>query len=132
MDFMTSGVVLDVLRLLIAAVFVLMGVNHFVPRSARTMAAMMPPRMRGTGILAPLNLVYLTGACEIAGGLGLVFPPTRIAAGIALVVFLAAVFPANAYAATRRDRFGALAVPFVPRLIAQIVLAALILLVAFF
>ncbi|MFB2557372.1 DoxX family protein [Herbiconiux liangxiaofengii] len=132
MDFMTSGVVLDVLRLLIAAVFVLMGVNHFVPGSARTMAAMIPPRLRRTGILSPLNLVYLTGVCEIAGGLGLVFPPTRVAAGLALVVFLACVFPANAYAAGRRDRFGALAIPFVPRLIGQIVLAALILLVAFF
>jgi uncharacterized membrane protein len=132
MDFMTSGVVLDVLRLVIAAVFVLMGVNHFVPGSVRTMAAMIPPRMRRPGILSPVNLVYLTGACEIAGGLGLVFPPTRVAAGIALVVFLACVFPANAYAATRRDRFGALAVPFVPRLIGQIVLAALIVVVAFF
>ncbi|TAJ49368.1 MAG: DoxX family membrane protein [Herbiconiux sp.] len=135
MSSVTLDVVLTVLRILIALVFIGMGANHFVPRSARTMAAMIPPRMR-TGILSaggrvtPLTLVYLTGVCEIAGGLGLLFPPTRLAAGIALVVFLACVFPANAYAATRRDTFGALAIPFWPRLIGQIVLAALVLLVA--
>ena len=130
----TLDVILTILRILIAVVFVGMGINHFVPRSARTMAAMIPPwmtsRFAGDGRATALRLVYLTGVCEIAGGLGLLFPPTRPAAGIALVIFLIAVFPANAYAATRRDRFGALAIPLVPRLIAQVVLAALILLVA--
>jgi uncharacterized membrane protein len=41
-------------------------------------------------------------------------------------VFLAAVFPANVYAAANRERFGALAIPFWPRLAGQVVLAALI------
>lgn len=119
-----------VLRILLAAVFVGMGINHFVPRSVRGMAAMIPPRLRSTQI-TPRMLVYFTGVCEIAGGLGLLFAPTRIAAGIALVVFLAAVFPANAYAARHREKFGALAVPFWPRLIGQIILGALILVAAF-
>ncbi|MDO9396059.1 MAG: DoxX family membrane protein [Herbiconiux sp.] len=122
-------VALTVLRILIAVVFVGMGVNHFVPRSVRAMAAMIPPRLR-EGPVSPRMLVYLTGICEIAGGLGLLWPPTRLAAGIALVVFLACVFPANAYAAAHKERFGALAIPFWPRLIAQVVLAALVLLVA--
>jgi uncharacterized membrane protein len=130
MDSVTFEVVVAVLRILIAVVFIGMGINHFVPRSARTMAAMIPPRLRLARPLTPLVLVYVTGVCEIAGGLGLLWPPTRIAAGVALVVFLACVFPANAYAATRREKFGALAIPFVPRLIGQIVLAALVLLVA--
>lgn len=120
-----------VVRILVAVVFVGMGVNHFVPRSVRGMAAMIPPRLRSERI-TPRTLVYLTGVCEIAGGLGLLFPPTRIAAGIALVVFLAAVFPANAYAAKHKEKFGALAIPFWPRLIGQIVLAALVLFAAFF
>jgi uncharacterized membrane protein len=127
----TFDVIVAVLRILIALVFIGMGLNHFVPRSARTMAAMIPPRLRSSGTLSPLRLVYLTGVCEIAGGLGLLFPPTRVLAGVALVVFLACVFPANAYAATRRERFGALAIPFWPRLLGQVVLAALVLLVAF-
>jgi uncharacterized membrane protein len=132
MDSVTVDVVLTVLRILIAVVFIGMGVNHFVPRSARTMAAMIPPWLRPDGRVTPLTLVYLTGVCEVAGGLGLLFPPTRMIAGVALVVFLACVFPANAYAAGHRERFGALAVPLVPRLIGQVVLAALVLLVAFF
>ncbi|WP_368498981.1 DoxX family membrane protein [Herbiconiux sp. A18JL235] len=130
MDPMTLDVVATVLRILVAVVFVGMGINHFVPRSVRTMAAMIPPRLRREGVLSPRMLVYLTGVCEIAGGLGLLFPPTRLAAGIALVVFLACVFPANAYAARHPDRFGVFAIPLVPRLLGQMVLAALVLFVA--
>lgn len=120
-----------VVRILVAVAFIAMGVNHFVPRSVRGMAAMIPPRLRSERI-TPRMLVYITGVCEIAGGLGLLFPPTRIAAGIALVVFLAAVFPANAYAAEHKEKFGMLAVPFWPRLIGQVMLAALVLFAAFF
>jgi uncharacterized membrane protein len=126
----TWSVTTAIVRILIAVVFIAMGINHFVPKSARVMAKMIPPSMRRDGVFKPLNLVYLTGLCEIAGGVGLLVPQTRLAAGIALVLFLAAVFPANAYAAANRERFGAVAVPFWPRLVAQIVLAALILWVA--
>ncbi|KQR24351.1 hypothetical protein ASF79_03905 [Agreia sp. Leaf335] len=122
----TLTVIVTIVRIAIAVVFIAMGINHFVPKSARVMAKMIPPSLRRDGLFAPLNLVYLTGACEIAGGVGLLVPQTRLAAAIALVVFLAAVFPANAYAAAHRERFGAVAIPFWPRLVAQIVLAALI------
>ena len=122
----TLTVIVTIVRMAIAVVFIAMGINHFVPKSARVMAKMIPPSLRRDGLFAPLNLVYLTGACEIAGGVGLLVPQTRLAAAIALVVFLAAVFPANAYAAAHRERFGAVAIPFWPRLVAQIVLAALI------
>src|SRR5690554_1310926 len=84
-----------VLRLILAAAFVFMGVTHFLPAVQHTMAAMIPPRMRGAGMLSPRSLVIVTGVCEIAGGLGLLFPPTMLAAGICLVAFLVAVFPAN-------------------------------------
>ncbi len=123
----TQTIVAWVLRGLVALVFVGMGINHFVPRSARGMARMIPPRMRREGILKPVNLVYCTGACEILGGVGILLPWTRLAAAIALCVFLVAVFPANAYAAQHPDRFGRLAIPFWPRLIAQVVLIALVL-----
>lgn len=117
-----------VLRLLLAALFVFMGIAHFLPGPKRTMAAMIPPRLRHEGIASPRNLVRFTGLCELAGGLGLLFPPTTVVAGICLIVFLVAVFPANAYAAGHRERFGRAAIPLVPRLIAQVLLMALIVL----
>lgn len=126
----TLTVIVTIVRIAIAVVFIGMGINHFVPKSARVMSKMIPPALRREGALNPLNLVYLTGVCEIAGGIGLLVPQTRLAAGIALVVFLAAVFPANAYAAANRERFGTLAIPFWPRLAGQVVLAALIIWVA--
>jgi len=126
----TLTVIVTIVRIVIAVVFIGMGINHFVPRSARVMAKMIPPAMRREGAFNPLNLVYFTGVCEILGGIGLLVPQTRLAAGIALVVFLAAVFPANAYAAANRERFGAVAIPFWPRLVGQVVLAALIVWVA--
>ena len=117
-----------VLRIVLAVVFIGAGITHFVPQVARTMRAMIPPRLRSTGVLRPANLVILTGVCEIAGGLGLLYPPTIVTAGVCLIVFLAAVFPANAFASRYPDRFGVVAIPLVPRLVGQIVLMGLIVL----
>lgn len=116
-----------VLRILIAIAFVGMGINHFRPGPARAMAAMIPPSMKRDGLLNGKNLVRVTGGCEIVGGIGILVPVTMVAAGSALIVFLIAVFPANAYAARYPERFGRAAFPFWPRLIAQLVLIALIL-----
>lgn len=117
------------LRVILAIVFVGMGVLHFVPPVARGMRAMIPPALRRPGWPSPGALVALTGVCEIAGGLALLapWPALRAAAGVALAVFLVAVFPANAYAARHPERFGRVAVPLVPRLVAQVVLIALVL-----
>ena len=118
-----------VLRILLAAAFVFMGVNHFLPKARRGMRAMIPPALRRPGMPSPAFLVAFTGVCELAGAAGLLAPwPTmRLVTGIALTVFLVAVFPANAYAAAHREKFGATAFPFWPRLIAQVVLIALVL-----
>jgi uncharacterized membrane protein len=117
-----------ILRGIVAAIFLPMGLNHFRAKAVRGMAAMIPPRMRREGILRPLNLVYFTGVCEVAGAIGILIPTTRLAAAIALTVFLIAVFPANAFASEHPEKFGRLAVPFWPRLIAQIVLIVIVLL----
>lgn len=117
---------ITVLRVTLAVIFVAMGALHFVPNVARGMAAMIPPALVRPGLPSRRALVVFTGLCEIAGGIGLLVPQTRLAAGIALIVFLIAVFPANAYAATDPTRFGRAAIPFWPRLIAQLVLIALI------
>jgi uncharacterized membrane protein len=94
------------------------------------MAAMIPPRIKGTGWRSGKSLVRITGVCELAGGIGLLVPWTHVVAAICLAVFLVAVFPANAYAAANRERFGRAAFPLLPRLIAQIVLIALVIFVA--
>lgn len=122
--------VLTVLRIVLAVVFVGAGISHFAPSVQRTMSAMIPPRLRMRGLLAPRNLVIFTGLCEIAGGVGLLVDSTRVTSGVALAVFLVAVFPANAYAAKHKDRFGAVAIPLVPRLLGQLVLIALVLAVS--
>jgi uncharacterized membrane protein len=72
----------------IAALFVVAGVLHFaIPRSYESIV---PPYLP-----ARLFLVYLSGACELAGGVGLLVPRTRRAAAVGLIALLAAVFPAN-------------------------------------
>jgi uncharacterized membrane protein len=112
-----------VVTIALAAVFIVMGITHFVPAIARTMGAMIPPRMK---FVSARRLVQFTGLCEIAGGIGLLVPVLHVAAAIALMVFLVAVFPANAYAARDPERFGRAAIPFWPRLIGQIALIALL------
>jgi uncharacterized membrane protein len=43
----------------------------------------------------PALVIQLTGAAEIAGGLGLLIPRLRRAAGIGLALYAVCVFPAN-------------------------------------
>lgn len=117
-----------VLRPLLAAGFAGMGVAHFVPGVATGMAAMIPPDITRRSLVSGEALVRITGVCELAGAAGLLVRPARPATAAALVVFLAAVFPANAYAARYPERFGAVAVPLKPRAAAQVLLAALIVL----
>jgi uncharacterized membrane protein len=68
--------------------FVGAGILHFLAPGAYE--RIMPPSL-------PLHreLVYLSGAAEILGGLGLLPKRTRRAAGIGLVLLLIAVWPAN-------------------------------------
>jgi uncharacterized membrane protein len=51
------------------------------------------------------ELVYASGAAEIAGGAGLMFPRTRRAAGWWLIATLLAVFPANVWMAQHPERY---------------------------
>ena len=122
--------VVDVIRFIVLAaivvMFVFVGLNHFRPKPATIMAKMIPPLLRFHKPFSPIALVYLTGACEVAGGIGLAVPVTRPAAAIALSLFLVAVFPANIYASQHPDTFGSLSIPFWPRLAAQVALIGLI------
>ncbi len=64
----------------LALMFVMTGVAHFAPGMRRDMIAIVPPRLP-----KPLLLVAVTGALELLGALGLLYPPTRFAAAACLV-----------------------------------------------
>lgn len=117
-------------RIPVALAFIVMGAMHFRRGPAKLMAELIPPRLRFEGVIRPINLVYFTGLCEIAGGIGLLVPATRPAAMVCLVVFLIAVFPANAYAAQHPERFGTISIAFWPRYFAQLVLILAIVLIS--
>lgn len=78
-------------RTLLGTTFILAGMNHF--RSPQAYLQIMPDYLP-----AHEQLVALSGAAEIAGGLGVLLPPTQRLAGCGLVLLLLAVFPANIYA----------------------------------
>ena len=54
-------------------------------------------------------LVLISGAFEILGGLGVLLPFSRVAAGWGLIALLVAVFPANIHMATEAERFRSVA-----------------------
>jgi uncharacterized membrane protein len=86
-----------VLRLLAAAFFVGAGINHF--HNPKFYRSIVPP-----GFPNPELLVVISGVCEIAGGIGLLIPQLRHAAGWGLIALLIAVFPANVYMAIAPER----------------------------
>ena len=75
-------------RLLLAGIFVFAGVMHFIIPASYV--GIMPPWLPWHR-----ELVQLSGVLEIAGGVGLLIPRTRRAAGMGLVLLLIAVWPAN-------------------------------------
>jgi len=56
---------------------------------------------------APLLLVQISGACEVAGGIGLAIPALRRFAAWGLIALLVAVFPANINQAVNHISFTA-------------------------
>jgi len=89
-------------RLLLAILFIAAGTLHFL--IPQTYVRIMPPYLP-----AHLFLVHISGACEILGGLGLLFqPPIRTLAAWGLVALLIAVMPANIYMATDHASYPAI------------------------
>ncbi|MDV3129382.1 DoxX family protein [Mycobacterium sp. 21AC1] len=78
----------------LAGMFVMTGGAHFVNPLRRDMIAIVPPRLPTPGLL-----VTITGILELAGAAGLLYPPTRVAAAVCLIVLMLAMYPANIYAA---------------------------------
>jgi len=83
---------------LLSVVFVAAGVLHFVRPEMyeHVMPGYLP---------AHRELVLISGAAEIAGGIGVAFSQTRRAAGLWLIALLIAVLPANVSMAINHEQF---------------------------
>src|SRR5205085_901567 len=71
---------------------------HFV--RPRWYERIMPPYLP-----AHRQLVYASGAAEIAGGIGVMFAPTRRPASLWSIATLLGVFPANVHMARHPEKF---------------------------
>lgn len=80
-------------RIILAVLFILAGTLHLI--APQLYLKIVPPYLP-----AHLPIVYISGAAEILGGIGLWLPATRQAAAWGLVALLIAVLPANIYMAT--------------------------------
>jgi uncharacterized membrane protein len=78
----------SVARAVLAVFMIAIGVVHF---AAPDGFVQIVPK----SLPAPLLLVYVSGAFEILGGVGILVPRTRRLAGYGLVALYLAVFPAN-------------------------------------
>jgi uncharacterized membrane protein len=79
-------------RTLLGIAFIVAGANHF--RDPATYIAMTP-----NWLPSPETLNLISGAAEIAGGIGVLIPRFRTAAAMGLILLLVAVFPANLHVA---------------------------------
>jgi uncharacterized membrane protein len=83
----------------VAIMFLFTGFTHFTGMKS-DYAAMLPGPLSGN-----LGMIYLTGALQIVGAVGLLVPRTRRVAGICLALLLVAMFPGNVYAALNEIEF---------------------------
>ncbi|MBB5345644.1 DoxX family protein [Tunturibacter empetritectus] len=84
-------------RIFLATIFLISGSLHFL--APGVYLRIMPPYLPAHKLL-----VYLSGAAELLGAIGLLIPSTRQAAAWGLIVLLIAVLPANIYMATSHLR----------------------------
>jgi len=81
-----------VLRAILVAIYIGAGAFHLA--APDKFLPITPPL-----IPFPREVVLFTGACEMAGAIGLIVPRTRRLAGIMLAIYAACVWPANIYQA---------------------------------
>ncbi len=89
----------NALRVLLAALFVGAGALHVL--RPLFFDAIVPPYVP----MPPRTATLISGAAELAGGLGLLHPATRPAARWGLLALLVAVFPANLEMARHAEKF---------------------------
>ena len=83
----------DSMAFALAAMFCLTASAHF-GKMRTDLERMVPPWIKNPGAA-----VFWSGILEILGVIGLCIPLTRRLAGVCLILFLIAIFPANVHAA---------------------------------
>lgn len=83
----------------LAGMFIFTGATHF--SDMKHDYAAMVPEILPSGLWT----IYITGALELAGAIGLLIPRLRRAAGVCLILLLVGVFPANVNAALQQIPF---------------------------
>ena len=83
----------------LAVMFAFTGATHFTAMK-HDYAAMIPPPLPNG-----LWVIYVNGALELAGAIGLVFPRFRALAAAGLAILLVAMTPGNIYAALNEIPF---------------------------
>jgi uncharacterized membrane protein len=96
-------------RLALAAFFTSTGAMHFL--KPRFFEAIVPPAIES----AKQEVVAISGAAEIAGGLAVLHSPTRSFGRIWLLGLLVAVFPANVHMAVNPEQIRGLDLRKIPR-----------------
>ena len=81
---------MGLLAIVYGLAFIMIGVTHF--REPNKFVDIIPAFLP-----FPLMLVYISGTMEIAGGLAIIYPETRVLAGRFIALFLIGVYPANLY-----------------------------------
>ncbi len=81
--------------------FFLGGIGHFV--LTKTFFSVVPPY-----VPYPLEMVYVTGVCEIAGALALLYKPLRHIAGWCLIALTICVTPVHIQMLIEADKYQAL------------------------
>ena len=87
-----------ILKCVLALLFIAAGLNHF--RDPAFYVKIMPPYLPWH-----LELVYISGVCEIALGALLLWPAWSHLAAWGLIALLIAVFPANLHMALHTDQY---------------------------
>ena len=85
-------------RVLMGGLYIAAGAGHFIVTRAYM-------RITPDYLPAHRELVLISGAAEIAGGIGILLPPTRRTAAWGIVILLITVFPANLWMAKHPERF---------------------------
>jgi len=81
-----------------SVLYIAAGAGHFIV--TRAYMRIMPDYLP-----AHRELVLLSGAAEIAGGLGLLIPPARRTAAWGIILLLIAVLPANLWMVQHPERY---------------------------
>jgi uncharacterized membrane protein len=119
--FRQFGMTQSLLRIGAAMPLAISGVGHFI--RTRSFAAIVPPVFPH-----PAAWVEVTGAFELFGFVGLLFPETARVASVGVALLMIAVFPANIYAAGRT--IDGLHMPGIPLRLAMQVAYVLVVLLA--